>query len=149
MTGRFVITSRRLVYLPEVLSEWLGATRLSFDYVDVERFHGTTALKGGKLSLLCTNGTVYHFAILTVVLEPMLEELRKITFGAEEEMVEATASQLAIEPIKINRAKAEPKELAGRKKANPTTQAPLSLSSTFCRITSSRPHPSRTGLAAT
>ena len=76
--GRLVITSRRLVYVPEAFSQWFGATRLSFDNVDIDTFRGFTALQGGHLALLCTNGTVYHFAMPQLVLEPLLLELKKL-----------------------------------------------------------------------
>jgi len=104
--GRFVITDRRLVFSPETVSQLLGATRLSFDYVDIENFHSKASLRGGRLSLLCTNGAVYQFSMPMLVLEPLLDELRKIHFSSKvaiEEEIER-ASQVHLRTIKVEKA---------------------------------------------
>jgi tetratricopeptide (TPR) repeat protein len=84
--GRFIVTTRRLVFVPEAFSQWFGATRLSFEHVDVETFHGTKTLQGARLSILCTNGSVYHFAMPSLVLEPVLSELKKLKFGSVDQV---------------------------------------------------------------
>lgn len=111
--GRFVVTDRRLLFLPETLSQWFGATRLSFEHVDIETFRGSSDLRGARLSLLCNNGMVYHFAMPALVLDPVLTELRKVRFGGEEfieEMVVETekASQLRLGIIKREKPKPAP-----------------------------------------
>lgn len=80
--GRFVITNRRFVFVPEAFSQWFGATRLAIELDQIDSFQGSSTVRGGHLAVLCTNGGVYHFSMPTLVLEPLLQELKKIHIGS-------------------------------------------------------------------
>ncbi len=87
--GRFVVTDRRLVFVPEAFSQWFGATRLSLDLVDIESIHHTSStMGGGHLAVLASNGTVYHFAMPVLVLEPLMIELKKLQLSGGHELPE-------------------------------------------------------------
>jgi Flp pilus assembly protein TadD len=92
--GRFVITSRRLIFVPEAFSQWFGATRLSVELVDVESFYSRSAVTGGRLALLCTSGDVIHFAMPVLVLEPLMAALKKLKLGGRADA--AAAAQAAL-----------------------------------------------------
>jgi Flp pilus assembly protein TadD len=90
--GRFVITNRRLVFVPEAFSKWFGATRLGIERVDVEAFYSQTSVTGGRLALLCTNGSVIHFMMPVLVLEPLVAELKKQQYGNREYVAAAVSA---------------------------------------------------------
>lgn len=76
--GRFVLTSRRIVFVPEAFSTWFGSTRLSIELDQVGEVESHSTVSGGRLSILSANGTVYQFSMPNLVLEPLTKQLKDL-----------------------------------------------------------------------
>lgn len=87
--GRFVVTSRRLVYVPEAVSHWFGATRLSMERDQVESFQSTSTVSGGTVSIVTKDGTTHKFAMPNLVLDPLTRRLESLNVGTQTDLVSA------------------------------------------------------------
>ena len=76
--GRFVLTNRRLIFVPEAFSQWFGSTRLSIELDQIDKVESRSTIGGGKLLVLLLNGSVYQFSMPNLVLEPVTKELKNI-----------------------------------------------------------------------
>ncbi|HEY9682208.1 MAG TPA: tetratricopeptide repeat protein [Drouetiella sp.] len=76
--GRFVLTSRRLVFVPEAFSTWFGSTRVSIELEQVSEVESHSTISGGRLSILSSNGTVLQFSMPNLVLEPLTKQLKEL-----------------------------------------------------------------------
>jgi len=76
--GRFVLTSRRLVFVPEAFSTWFGSTRVSIELDQVSEVESHSTMSGGRLSILSSNGSVHQFSMPNLVLEPLTKQLKEL-----------------------------------------------------------------------
>lgn len=76
--GRFVLTSRRLVFVPEAFSTWFGSTRVSIELEQVSEVESHSTMSGGRLSILSSNGSVHQFSMPNLVLEPLTKQLKEL-----------------------------------------------------------------------
>jgi hypothetical protein len=96
--GRFIITTRRLVFVPEAFSHWFGATRLMIELDQVDKIESQSTLAGGKLSLSTLNGSVYHFSMPNLVLEPLTQKLKEIAAQHSNHEVHSVSLDNALTP---------------------------------------------------
>ena len=75
--GRFVITSRRLVFVPEAISQWFGATRVSIESDLVSKVESSSTAAGGTLKIATADGSLLQFKMPNMILVPLLAELKK------------------------------------------------------------------------
>lgn len=87
--GRFVITSRRLVYVPEAVSQWFGATRMSIEREQVERIVSSSSVSGGAISIATKDGVTHKFSMPNLVLEPLAKKLDSLNLGTPTDLVSA------------------------------------------------------------
>lgn len=87
--GRFVITSRRLVYVPEAVSQWFGATRLSIEREQVESVVATSSVSGGLLTIATRDGAVHKFSMPNLVLDPLSKKIDSLNLGSPTDLVSA------------------------------------------------------------
>jgi len=87
--GRFVVTSRRLVYVPEAVSQWFGATRLSIEREQVEKVVCTSSVSGGSLTIATRDGAVHKFSMPNLVLDPLSRKLDGLNLGTQSDLVSA------------------------------------------------------------
>ena len=87
--GRFVITSRRLVYVPEAVSQWFGATRLSIEREQVESVVATSSVSGGLLTLATRDGAMHKFSMPNLVLDPLSKKIDSLNLGSPTDLVSA------------------------------------------------------------
>ncbi|CAN5655792.1 hypothetical protein BH10CYA1_BH10CYA1_15490 [soil metagenome] len=76
--GRFVLTTRRLVFVPEAFSTWFGSTRVSMELDQVSEVESHSTMSGGRLSILSCNGSVHQFSMPNLVLEPLTKQLKEL-----------------------------------------------------------------------
>ncbi|MBS1956568.1 MAG: tetratricopeptide repeat protein [Cyanobacteria bacterium SZAS-4] len=76
--GRFVLTTRRLVFVPEAFSTWFGSTRVSMELDQVTEVESHSTMSGGRLSILSSNGSVHQFSMPNLVLEPLTKQLKEL-----------------------------------------------------------------------
>lgn len=87
--GRFIITSRRLVYVPEAVSQWFGATRLSIERDQVEKVTVTSSVSSGAVNVATMDGAAYKFSMPNLVLDPLSRQLESLSFGTPTDLVSA------------------------------------------------------------
>ncbi|HIA55398.1 MAG TPA: tetratricopeptide repeat protein [Candidatus Melainabacteria bacterium] len=87
--GRFVITSRRLVYVPEAVSQWFGSTRLSIEREQVEKVVATSSVSGGAISIATKDGATHKFSMPNLVLDPLSRKLDSLDLGTSTDLVSA------------------------------------------------------------
>jgi len=90
--GRFVLTTRRLVFVPEAFSTWFGSTRVSMELDQVSEIESHSTMSGGRLSILSSNGSVHQFSMPNLVLEPLTKQLKELA------ATHKTASETNAEP---------------------------------------------------
>ncbi|MBZ0186045.1 MAG: tetratricopeptide repeat protein, partial [Candidatus Obscuribacterales bacterium] len=78
--GRFVVTSKRLVFVPELVSRSFGATRVSIQRDEIS----SVVVDAGKLVVSSTSGTEHVFKMPKLVLDPLIELLEKESVGKKE-----------------------------------------------------------------
>lgn len=76
--GRFVITNKRIVFIPEAFSKWFGAKDLSIEREQIRDID--SAVKGvqGRLKVSMNDGSVHEFAMPLFVLQPLRAQLEKM-----------------------------------------------------------------------
>ncbi len=87
--GRFVITSRRIVYVPEAVSHWFGATRLSIEREQVEKINCVSGVSGGTMSIATKDGALHKFSMPNLVLDPLSKKLDGLNLGTQTDLVSA------------------------------------------------------------
>lgn len=75
--GRFIITSKRLVFVPELVSRSFGATRVSIQRDEVS----SVTSDSGKLVINSTSGTEHVFRMPKLVLDPLLDLFKSEGIG--------------------------------------------------------------------
>ncbi len=76
--GRFVLTTRRIVFVPEAFSTWFGSTRVSIELDQIAEVESHSTISGGRLSVLSSNGSVHQFSMPNLVLEPLTKQLKTL-----------------------------------------------------------------------
>lgn len=76
--GRFVVTTRRLVYVPEMISQWFGGTRVSIEQDQIDRIETGSTISGGWMSIITLDDAVHRFKMPHLVLDPLTEQLKEI-----------------------------------------------------------------------
>lgn len=69
--GRFVVTDSRLVFVPEIFSSVLGATRVSIQRAQIESIQYLSTMGGGTVSILTRDQSVHQFRMPILVLDPL------------------------------------------------------------------------------
>lgn len=69
--GRFVVTSDRLVFVPEAFSAWFGSTNVSIQRGQIESINYLSTVGGGTVSILTRDGSVHQFRMPLLVLDPL------------------------------------------------------------------------------
>jgi tetratricopeptide (TPR) repeat protein len=93
--GRFVLTNRRIVFVPEAFSTWFGSTRVSMELDQITEVEAHSTISGGRLSILSSNGSVHQFSMPNLVLEPLTKQLKALAVAhspIESDATSTTAS---------------------------------------------------------
>lgn len=69
--GRFVVTDKRLVFVPEAFSSWFGSTNVSIQREQIESINYLSTVGGGTVSILTRDGSVHQFRMPLLVLDPL------------------------------------------------------------------------------
>lgn len=93
--GRFVITNRRLVFVPEMFSRSFGSPVVSIPRDQVETVESKATGGGGTLILETKDGTSYEFRIPLLVLKPLMECLSEATEPPKVPVSTVAATQTA------------------------------------------------------
>jgi tetratricopeptide (TPR) repeat protein len=80
--GRFIITSRRLVFVPELISSIAHSTRLSIERDNIESIESSRTISGASLIVHTTDGSSVVFRMPVLVLQPLLKELENEQIGS-------------------------------------------------------------------
>lgn len=96
--GRFVLTNRRLVFVPEAFSTWFGSTRVSMELDQVSEVESHTTMSGGRLSILSSNGSVHQFTMPNLVLEPLTKQLKALA-AAHKANIESSSVSISQESL--------------------------------------------------
>jgi hypothetical protein len=88
--GRFVLTNRRIVFVPEAFSTWFGSTRVSMELDQIAEVEAHSTISGGRLSILSSNGSVHQFSMPNLVLEPLAKQLKAL--AASHSQIESGAT---------------------------------------------------------
>lgn len=95
--GRFVITDRRLVFIPELVSRWFGATRVSIQREQILASRMDKAHDVTVLVLTTTSGAELSFRIPAPIAEPLRNVLSEQgLFGEGLQSLEATGANRAL-----------------------------------------------------
>ena len=78
--GRFIITSRRFLYLPEAFSRWFGSTRVSIERDLIARISLTKTANGGVLEIDTADGSQLSFKMAQLIYAPLSRELDKLGY---------------------------------------------------------------------
>lgn len=85
--GRFVITNKRIVFVPEGISKWFGARDLSINREEVREIDSIVAGIQGRLKVIMLDGEVHEFTMPVFVFKPLRSQLDKM--GARARMKQA------------------------------------------------------------
>lgn len=78
--GRFIITSRRFLYLPEAFSRWFGSTRVSIERDLIAKISLTKTANGGVLEIDTADGSQLSFKMAQLIYAPLSRELDKLGY---------------------------------------------------------------------
>jgi tetratricopeptide (TPR) repeat protein len=78
--GRFIITSRRFLYLPEAFSRWFGSTRVSIERDLIAKVSLTKTANGGVLEIDTADGSQLSFKMAQLIYAPLSRELDKLGY---------------------------------------------------------------------
>ncbi len=76
--GRFVVTNKRVVWIPEGFSKWFGAKDISLDRNLIREIDSLVAGNQGRLTFSMTEGTVHEFTMPLFVFRPLRNQLDKL-----------------------------------------------------------------------
>ncbi|MDR3612098.1 MAG: tetratricopeptide repeat protein [Candidatus Obscuribacterales bacterium] len=80
--GRFVITSRRLVFVPELISSIVHSTRVSIERDNIESIESSSTKSGASLIVHTIDGSAVVFRMPVLVFQPLLKELEREGMGS-------------------------------------------------------------------
>jgi tetratricopeptide (TPR) repeat protein len=79
--GRFVITSRRLLFVPEAFSRWFGATRVSIERDLISKIDASRTAAGGALVIETADGSTLQFKMPKLVYDPLMKGLQSVGYS--------------------------------------------------------------------
>lgn len=93
--GRFVITDRRLVFVPEIVSRWFGATRVSIQRDQISSVKTDDTAGGGTVTINASSESDLVFRVPELVFGPLVAVLNEQKLigdlsAADEDPVELT-----------------------------------------------------------
>ncbi|HMX45785.1 MAG TPA: tetratricopeptide repeat protein [Candidatus Obscuribacter sp.] len=91
--GRFVVTSDRLVFVPEAFSAWFGSTNVSIQRGQIESINYLSTVGGGTVSILTRDGSVHQFRMPLLVLDPLRSLLVGQGIVSKEPSTEASSTE--------------------------------------------------------
>jgi len=80
--GRFVITTRRLLFVPEAFSRWFGSTRVSIERDLISKMNGSHTVAGGTLTIDTADGSTLVFKMPKLVYDPLMKGLEKVGYSS-------------------------------------------------------------------
>jgi tetratricopeptide (TPR) repeat protein len=75
--GRFILTTRRIVFVPDIFSALFHATRLSIELDSIAKVETHSTATGGALTIDTADGSSIHFKMPNLVLKPLLQAFEK------------------------------------------------------------------------
>lgn len=92
--GRLVVTDRRIVFVPELISQSFGATRVSIERDQVSSIRSESKLSSGLLTIVSTSDTVHTFRMPLLVFSPVVALLKEQALIKEigDELLKSDAS---------------------------------------------------------
>ena len=79
--GRFVITSRRFLFIPEAFSRWFGSTRVSIERDLIAKMSVTKTATGGIVTIETADGSTLPFRMSNLIFTPLSKELDKLGYS--------------------------------------------------------------------
>ena len=79
--GRFIITSRRFLYIPEAFSRWFGSTRVSIERDLIAKLTMTKTLTGGIVAIDTADGSALVFKMTNLIYSPLTKELDNLGYS--------------------------------------------------------------------
>jgi tetratricopeptide (TPR) repeat protein len=79
--GRFVITNRRFIFIPEAFSRWFGSTRVSIERDLIAKMSMTKTAAGGIVTIETADGSTLPFRMSNLIFNPLSKELEKIGYS--------------------------------------------------------------------
>ncbi len=86
--GRFVITDKRFVFVPEIVSRWFGATRVSIQRDQVIAVKTDATATGGTVTVEVTSESSLVFRVPALIFNPMSAAVLANTLAEEVEVEE-------------------------------------------------------------
>lgn len=96
--GRLVLTNRRIVFVPELVSRSFGATRLSIERDQVLSIDSRKEKSKEVLEIGTKNGDKYLFKVPVMIQKPLLEALKKESMVKKDKESEATPEVVINKP---------------------------------------------------
>ena len=81
--GRFIVTSRRFLFIPEAFSRWFGSTRVSIERDLIAKLGMTKTPSGGLISIDTADGSSLNFKMANLIYAPLCKELERIGYSAD------------------------------------------------------------------
>jgi hypothetical protein len=79
--GRFIITSRRFLFVPEAFSRWFGSTRVSIERDLIVKISMAKTASGGIVTIETADGSILPFKMSNLIFSPLSKELEKIGYS--------------------------------------------------------------------
>lgn len=90
--GRFVITDKRIVFVPEIVSRWFGATRVSIQRDQISSLQTEATANGGMITIHVTSESALVFRIPALVYAPLVAVLNDQKLVGDD-LIEETIEQ--------------------------------------------------------
>lgn len=116
--GRFVVTDRRVVFVPELVSRWFGATRVSIQREQIMSAKTEAASDVTILVIYSTSETSHSFRVPAPVVEPLKNVLiEQGLFGENLQSLDVTGAVKAVsdpsEEMKTSSEELDPRQVTG------------------------------------
>jgi tetratricopeptide (TPR) repeat protein len=121
--GRFILTTRRIVFVPDVFSSLLHATRLSIELDSVTKVDSHSTATGGTLNIETADGSSVHFKMPNLVLKPLLQALEKAGIPREPVQTASVGDNVAEEDVFVVEVLASPFREANDQSESAKTEA--------------------------
>lgn len=93
--GRFVITDKRIVFVPEIISRWFGATRVSIQRDQISSLKTESTASGGTVTINVTSESALVFRIPSLIFAPLVAVLN------DQQLVGDDLIEETIEHVKV------------------------------------------------
>lgn len=81
--GRFIITTRRFLYIPEAFSRWFGSTRVSIERDLIAKMSISKTASGGVITIETADGSKLPFKMSNLIFTPLTKELDKLGYSED------------------------------------------------------------------